>query len=211
MRPLTTRSLATLAALALLAPLAACGDDDADPGDGDSSAGPSTSTEPAALPAPTTATAADGTTAPGSVLVLGETALVPLGTFGDPPAGTVNATVTSIEATDGEVPDWADDGDVVYRIDATLEVVTWVDGERAAADPWLNGLVGDAPLGKADPTIYAEIGCESPGLGSREEPGATYEVCVTAVGPADAPVVAAWSMSGSDYGLDGGSPLLWRP
>ncbi|GAB3075942.1 hypothetical protein [Nocardioides zeae] len=212
MRTSLRRSVATAAAVVLLAPLAACSSDpdadpDADPGAGD--AGSSTSALP--LPAPTSATAADGTTAPGSVLGLGDTALVPLDRSNGDGSAVVRVTVTAIEPSEAPVPSWADDGDVVHRIDATLTVESWDGEERLTVGPWLGGAVDGTAVGKADAGVDTEIGCDDPGLGPVEEPGTTVDVCVTAVAPADATVVAAWARSGTAYGFDRGAPLLWLP
>lgn len=224
MRTSLRRSVATAAAAAaLLVPLAACGSDtaadpdEAEPDASASSGAPSSGapsngpTDAEPLPAPTTATAEDGSTAPGSVLALGDTALVPLDRSNGDGSARVRVAVTDIAPTDAPVPSWAEDGDVVHRIDATLTVETWDGEERLTVGPWLGGGVDGRAVGKADPGAGAEIGCEDPGLGPVEEPGTTVDVCVTAVAPADATVVAAWARSGTAYGFDGGAPLLWLP
>lgn len=213
MRTSLRRSVAAAAVAALLVPLAACGSDDEDAAD-DGGSGASTSsgtTDAPPLPTPTTGTAEDGTTAPGSVLAVGDTALVPLDRSDGDGSALVRVTVTAVEPTDAPVPSWAEDDDVVHRIDATVTVESWTGAERLGVNAWLTGAVGDQPVGKADPSVYADVACEAPLLGPAEEPGTTVEVCVTAVAPADATVVAAWAGNGSAYGYDGGAPLLWLP
>lgn len=209
MRTSLRHHVAAAAVAALLVPLAACGSDDPDADRGGSE--PSGSSSAAPLPTPTTATAEDGTTAPGSVLELGDTALVPLDASSGDGSARVRATVTAVEPTDAATPSWADDGDVVYRIDATVTVESWTGTDRLGVNAWLTGAVGERPVGKADPSASADVGCEAPLLGPAEEPGATVDVCVTAVAPADATVLAAWASNGSAYGYDGGAPLLWLP
>lgn len=212
MRPSVLRSptVAVAVALVLAGTLAGCGDD---PGSSSGAGGASsaTSAPAAALPEPSTSVAADGTTAPGSVLVLGETAVVPVATPDGEVVGTARVTVDAIGASDGAVPDWAATDDVVHRIDARLEVVTWTSGSRVQAGTLLTGAVGDRAVGKAEPATGGDPTCEPGDIGADAAPGDVVALCVGAVAAADAPLVAAWTVPDSAYAFGAGEPVLWRP
>lgn len=218
------RRLRWVPAIALLIPLAACsgGDgssedgsgggagasDGASDGGGPSSGRSSGSSGDFPEPGPSSSAATqDGLTAPGSVLLLGETATVPLESYNEDPVGTIDVTLTSIEATDATLPDGGGDGDVVYRIDGTF---TLSEPPTDDVQPTVNvsGGVFHWAYGKAT-EADSELGCEPVDLAEQDDPG-TIDFCVTAVGPADAPVVGSWSLSGSDYSYEEGTEITWR-
>ncbi|MFW6773086.1 hypothetical protein ACOACO_02290 [Nocardioides sp. CPCC 205120] len=214
------RTTGGVAALLLLATLTACGADE-EPRD-DSSATASSSTassssgttsgEPTATASTSSATA-DGLTTPGSRLLVGEAATVPLvSPRGGTQVGVAEVVVTGIEPVpaDDLAGTEVDEGQAVHVLRATLTVVELApDAGPLQPTVDLNGAVDGGPLGKTSSADADALGCGPLDLDEDTAPGTVLEMCVTAVSDPDAQVDATWAPAGSAYAFRTGAPVVW--
>lgn len=200
-RSLSRMRRTTTATAALLVVLAGCTTDDPGPSGADDPPSP-----PAPLPSSSGA-AADGTTAPGSVLRYGETARVPMQRSGEAPDGLIDVTIDGVEELGtAEGVEVADD-ESVYVVRGTLVVVEPPD-DRQQPTVFVTGSLGDRPTNGVGWEESEALGCLPVNLDDDAAVGTTHDFCEVAIAPPDQPVGGAWYFAREDGG-DGGR-VVWQ-
>lgn len=198
-RSLIRMRLTTAAPAALLVVLAGCTTDDT---------GSSGADDPPSPPAPlqsSSGAAADGTTAPGSVLRYGETARVAMQRSGEAPDGLLDVTVVDVEEL-GEVEGAeVDDDESVYVVSGTFVVVEPPTGRQ---QPTVNvtGSLGERITNGVGWEENKTVGCLPVDLDDDVEAGTSVGFCVVAIAPPDQPVGGSWSF----FEDAGGERVVWQ-